>query len=134
MNTINVIIELGPESMAKLDKILAALQATTPDRPKPSRPKQKGKGDKLTDQELADLFSYCARLSSMVSPRDAMKYYHFTFDGAVTDTFYGLAMLYAGEGAARSADDFKRDELYGPTLRQMLEDIRGILDGRVLLY
>ena len=27
MNTINVIVELGPESMAKLDKILAAIQA-----------------------------------------------------------------------------------------------------------
>ena len=84
----------------------------------------------LTNDELADLFGYCARLSSLVSPRDAMRYYHFTFDGAVTDTFYGLAMLYAGEGIARNATDFKQDGLYGPTLQQMLADIRAILDGR----
>ena len=30
MNTINVIIELGPESMAKLDKILEALEGSRP--------------------------------------------------------------------------------------------------------
>lgn len=84
---------------------------------------------KLTDQELADLFAYCARLASLVSPRDAMGYYGFTFDGAVTDTFYGLAMLYAGEGINQTADNFKSDELYGPTLQQMLADIRRLLDG-----
>lgn len=86
----------------------------------------------LTNDELSDLFAYCARLSSMVSPRDAMRYYHFTFDGAVRDTFYGLAMLYAGEGVARSAAEFKQDGLYGPTLQQMLTDIRAILDGQGL--
>jgi hypothetical protein len=86
---------------------------------------------KLTDEELADLFAYCARLASMVSPMDAMRYYGFTLDGAVKDTFYGLAMLYAGEGAAKTAEDFKSDELYGPTLERMLFDVRRLLNGEV---
>lgn len=90
---------------------------------------KQSKHDKLTDEELALLFSYCARLSSMVSPQNAKRYYGFTFDGAVTDTFYGLAMLYEGDGIAKNADEFKNDELYGPTLRQMLKDIEALLDG-----
>lgn len=86
---------------------------------------------KLTDEELADLFAYCARLASMVSPRDAQHYYGFTLDGSVKDTFYGLAMLYAGEGVCKTAEDFKSDEFYGPVLQQMLADIRRLLNGEV---
>lgn len=84
--------------------------------------------NKLTDDELADLFGYCARLASMVAPADVKKYYGFTFDGAVKDTFYGLAMLYGGEGITHNIEEFRKDELYGPTLEQMLFDIRRILD------
>jgi hypothetical protein len=83
---------------------------------------------KLTDEELSDLFAYCARLASMVAPANAREYYGFTFDGAVKDTFYGLAMLYAGEGIAHNIEEFKEDECYGPTLKQMLSDIRRILE------
>lgn len=86
---------------------------------------------KLTNAELADLFGYCARLSTMVSPLAAQRYYGFTFDGAVTETLYGLAMLYAGEGISRTGAEFKRDELYGPTLQRMLTDIRRVLDEGV---
>ncbi|MBR4039394.1 MAG: helix-turn-helix transcriptional regulator [Clostridia bacterium] len=82
----------------------------------------------LPHEDLADIFAYCAHISRLVSPRQAMTYFNFTYDGSVADTFYGLSMLYAGEGAARSADDFKKDELYGPTLQQMLKDIREILE------
>lgn len=84
---------------------------------------------KLSNEDLADLFAYCARLASLVSSRDAEHYYGFTFDGAVKDTFYGLAMLYADEGVNRTADDFKSDEFYGPILEQMLTDIRRVLNG-----
>lgn len=87
--------------------------------------------DLLANEELAELFAYCARLSTMVSPRDAEHYYGFTFDGSVTDTFYGLAMLYAGEGICKTAEDFKNDELYGQVLRRMLRDIRSVIDGSV---
>lgn len=83
---------------------------------------------KLTDEELSELFGYCARICTMVAPADAQRYYGFTFDSAVKDTFYGLAMLYAGEGIAHNIEEFKQDELYGPTLEQMLSDIRRILD------
>lgn len=83
---------------------------------------------KLTDEELSELFGYCARLASMVAPANAQAYYGFTFDGAVKDTFYGLAMLYAGEGIAHNIEEFKKDELYGPTLKRMLDDIRRLLD------
>lgn len=89
----------------------------------------KKKYEKLTDAELADIFAYCARLSKLVAPRDAERYFGFTFDGAVTDTFYGLAMLYANEGINRTGDDFKNDEFYGSVLRTMFRDIRRILDG-----
>ena len=78
----------------------------------------------LTNEELADLFGYCAQLARMVSPADAWRYFRFTFDGAMVDTFYGLAQLYAGNGLAQNAAEFKQDELYGPTLQQMLADIR----------
>lgn len=86
---------------------------------------------KLSDTELSDLFAYCARLASMVSPADARRYYGFTFDSAVKDTFYGLAMLYANEGISQTADDFKSDELYGPTLQRMLADINRVLEKGV---
>lgn len=123
-----LIIELGPESQEKLDKLIAALQAAGVKQPKTQ------KGAKLTDEELAKLFSYCARLSSMVAPAQAKKYYGFTFDGAVTDTFYGLAMLYGNELVGGStAESFKQDEFYGPIFRRMMADIDRVLDGVLLV-
>lgn len=119
-NTIALTVELGPESMAKLDGILAALPAA-----EPSTTQDAAAPAKLTDLELSNLFFYCAQLARAVSPNDAMRYFGFTFDGAVIDTLRGLGMLYAGE--AKTGDDFRRDELYGPTLRQMMDDINKYL-------
>ena len=79
---------------------------------------------KLTDNELADLFSYCATLSRLVSPRDAMVHFGFTFDGAVIDTLRGLAVMYDED---KDIKDFKSDELYGRTLEQMFSDIKTLL-------
>jgi hypothetical protein len=75
---------------------------------------------KLTDRELADMFSYCATLSRLVSPRDARVHFGFTFDGAVTDTLRGLAVMYDENGDIK---DFKSDELYGTILEQIFSDI-----------
>lgn len=119
-NTIALTIELGPDSQAKLDAILATLPAADPD---PGH--NVAASAKLTDLELSNLFFYCAQLARAVSPNDAMRYFGFTFDGAVIDTLRGLGMLYAGE--AKTGDDFRRDELYGPTLRQMMDDINEYL-------
>ena len=119
-NTITLTVELGPESMTKLDGILAALPAADPD---PGH--NVAAGGKLTDLELSNLFFYCNQLARAVSPNDAMRYFGFTFDGAVIDTLHALGVLYAGE--ARTGDDFRRDELYGPTLRQMMDDINAYM-------
>ena len=84
--------------------------------------------NKLDNATMADLLAYCSRLASMVSPRDALNYYGFTFDGAVGDTLRGLAQLYATDG---NIADFMEDELYGPTLKQMLADINRLLEDGV---
>lgn len=84
--------------------------------------------DKLTNAAMANLLAYCARLATMVSPKNARDYYGFTFDGAVGDTLSGLARLYENDG---SLTTFMQDELYGPTLRQMLEDIDNYLSGGI---
>lgn len=89
---------------------------------------------KLTDEELAKVFSYCARLSSLVAPAQAKMYYGFTFDGAVTDTLYGLAMLYANELCGGSTvESFKQDELYGPVFERMMSEIDLVLNGYLLV-
>lgn len=77
----------------------------------------------LTNKELADIFSYCGNLSRMVSPNDAKKYYGFTFDGAISDTLYGLAVMYEHN---ESIDDFKSDEFYGPVLERIFSDINDL--------
>lgn len=80
---------------------------------------------KLTDLELADLFAYCARLAKLVSPRDAQKYYGFSFDGAISDTLTGLAVMYHTNG---DIDHFKNDELFGPVFNKMVSDIHTLLE------
>jgi hypothetical protein len=127
MNNITLTVELGPESRAKLDKILAALPATDP-----GATQKAAAAAKLTDLELADVLLYCVQLARLVSPNDARKHFGFTFDGAVIDTLRGMAMLYAGE--VKTGDDFKRNELYGPTLRQMMDDIHEYLGPATLPF
>ena len=126
----------GVRAIAVLN-MARVLGCTVEDLIDPKEGSQGATADKLTDQELADLFSYCSRLARMVSPADAARYFRFTFDGTVGDTLGGLAMLYANELSSEpdgnTATAFKRDELYGPTLRQMMDDIRAVLDGRVSL-
>ena len=78
---------------------------------------------KLSNKELADVFYYCATLSRLVSPRDAAKYFGFTFDGAVTDTLRGLAIMYDSDG---DINKFKADELYGPVFKQMITDVNAL--------
>lgn len=125
MSNITLTVELCREDREKLDRILAVLPGNKPAQEAHSGPAENAGREHLTDLELADLFSYCARLARMVSPQDAMRYFGFAYDGAVVDTLNGLAMLYAGE----LKTDFKTDELYGLTLRQMLADIRHLLDA-----
>lgn len=125
MNNITLTVKLCQEDREKLDRVLAVLTETKPAQERPSRPTRDDERERLTDLELADLFSYCARLARMVSPRDAERYFGFTYDSTVGDTLTGLAMLYAGE----LGTEFKTDELYGPTFRQMLADIRHLLDS-----
>ena len=79
---------------------------------------------KLTNTELADIFAYCERLSRMVSSRNAREYYGFTFDSAISDTLNGLAVMYEKDG---DIDEFKRDEFYGPMLKQIFSDINELL-------
>ena len=123
MSNITLTVELCQKDREKLDRILAALPGNKPDQEAHSGPTEDAGCERLTDLELADLFSYCARLARLVSPRDAMRYFRFEYGGEVADTLNGLAMLYAGE----LKTDFKTDELYGPTFRQMLSDIRRLL-------
>lgn len=87
----------------------------------------KTKVNGLTREELADIFCYLARLSTMVAPADAKKYYGFHFDGAVTDLLYGLATFYSGENINKTIEDFKSDEFYGPMLNLVLRDIRNLI-------
>lgn len=97
---------------------------------KSSTTKNTNTNTKLTDEELADLFAYCSQLARLVAPLSAKKYCDFTFDGAVIDTLQGLAMLYSNElRGDNTGEAFKRDGLYGPTLKQMLDDIGRLLDG-----
>jgi hypothetical protein len=84
---------------------------------------------KLSNDELADLLAYCARLSRVVSPNDAQRYCDFTFDSSVTDTLFALSRLYAGEMPGTTIEDFKKHEFYGLVLHQMLAEVRNILGG-----
>lgn len=85
---------------------------------------------KLSNQELADIFSYCDRLSRLVSPRDAKRYYDFNFDGLISDTLTGLAVMYADDGDIK---DFKNCIDYNEGLNIMLKDIRELLNGEKIL-
>ena len=123
---IKITVELDPASRRELGRIMRQNKEPAP--------------AKLTDAELSDLFAYCARLARMVSPRDAKRYFGFTFDGAVGDTLDGLAMLYGGglselfeSEFGKTAADFKNDGLYGPTFRQMMDDIHRLLDGKAMI-
>lgn len=79
---------------------------------------------KVPEETLADLFAYCVCLARLVAPAQAKDYFGFQFDGAVIDTLRGLAMLYSGEIRPESTfTEFMKDELYGPTLKQMLADL-----------
>ena len=81
----------------------------------------------LTNEELGDIFCYLAKLSTMVSPADAKRYYNFTFDEAVTDLLYGLATFYSGESINKTIEEFKSDKFYGPMLNLVLKDIRNLI-------
>lgn len=80
---------------------------------------------KLTNKELADIFGYCERLSRLVSPSDAKRYYGFNFDSSISDTLNGLALLY--ERDENIKDFIKEDEFYSEYFELMLKDIGNLI-------
>lgn len=81
--------------------------------------------DKLTNKELSDILFYCATLARLVSPNDAMRYFGFTFDGAVVDTLRELSLIYEKDG---DIQDIKSDELYGSVLKLIISDVKNLLN------
>lgn len=79
-----------------------------------------------TREQLANLFSYMHRLSQLISPADAKRFFGFSFGEEISAMFCGLAVMYE---KGEKFEDFLRDESYGPAFHQAMNDINKLLNG-----